>query len=220
MDIREAILARRSIRQFLPKPVSEEMIRELLQDTLWSPSWGNTQPWEIVAASGDALSRFREENVEALRSGKPMQPEIPLPSKWSEALKDRYNDVTKGVYDALGIRRDDKEARFQHLVRIFGLFDAPALVIMVLDESLALEYSMLDIGIFLQTFCLLAHGKGLGTCILAASVLYAEIVRRHFQIPLEKRLVMGVVLGWPDLEAPVNRFERRRGNLEEFVRWV
>jgi len=79
---------------------------------------------------------------------------------------------------------------------------------------------MLDIGIYLQTFCLLAHDRGLGTCIMAVTVSYADLVRDLFSVPDTKTIVMGAILGWPDSEAPVNHFDRQRGSLEEFVKWV
>ena len=84
-----------------------------------------------------------------------------------------------------------------HFAWMFTLFDAPAMVIFTLDKTLLLEYAMLDVGLILQTFCLLAHDKGLGTCILAAIVTYPEIVRKIFSIPETKRLVIGAGLGWP-----------------------
>ena len=55
MELQEAIRGRRSIRHFLPKPVSKKIIEEIIADTLWAPSWGNTQPWEIVAVTGEPL---------------------------------------------------------------------------------------------------------------------------------------------------------------------
>jgi nitroreductase len=67
---------------------------------------------------------------------------------------------------------------------------------------------------------LLAHDRGLATCILAASVTYPEIAREVFSISENKCLVMGAALGWPDTEAPVNLFERNRARLEECVKWV
>jgi nitroreductase len=146
MELEEAVRGRRSIRHFLNKPVSEEMVEDLIAKSLWAPSRGNTQPWEI--------------------------------------------------------------------------FDAPAVILVAVDKELSLEYAILDVGILLQTFCLLAHGRGLGTCILAASVNYPEIVRDLFAVPENMRLVMGTALGWPDWSAPVNCFERSRGAPAEFVRWV
>ena len=217
MELQEAVLGRRSIRQYLPKAVSEEMIEDLIAKSLWSPSWGNTQSWEIVVGTGESLAEFKKKNRNALMEGKPSTPDIPMPQVWCDPYKLRYRELGKSVLESLSIAREDRQARTNHFAWMFTLFDAPAVVIFTVDKTLLLEYAMLDIGIILQTFCLLAYDKGLGTCILAASVMYPEIAREAFSIPNNKLLVMGVALGWPDTEAPVNTFERNRGRLEEFV---
>ena len=220
MELQEAVLGRRSIRQFLPKSVSEEMIKEIIAKSLWSPSWGNTQPWEIVVGTGEPLAEFKKKNQNALLEGKTSSTDIPMPQVWPDRNKLRYKELGKSVLGALAIAREDQQARIDHFAWMFTLFDAPAVVIFSVEKTLLLEYAMLDVGLILQTFCLLAHDNGLGTCILAASVMYPEIAREVFSIPENKRLVMGAALGWPDTEAPVNSFERNRGHLEEFVRWV
>ena len=220
MELKEAIRSRRSIRQFLSKPVPEEVIRELLADSLWAPSWGNTQPWEIVVVTGEKLAAFKNKNKEALRTGKPSQTDVPMPKVWPDAYLGRYKSLGKSVLSSLGIPREDKEARLRHFVKMFGLFEAPAIILVNVDKALSLEYAMLDVGIFLQSFCLLAHDRGLGTCIMAAIVNYPEIVHELFSIPENKTIVMGAILGWPDPQAAVNQFERQRGTLDEFVKWV
>jgi len=217
MELQQAVLGRRSIRRFLPKPVSDEMIKDIIAKSLWSPSWGNTQSWEIVVGTGESLAEFKKKNRNALIEGKPSTPDIPMPQVWSDPYKLRYRELGKSVLESLSIAREDRQARTNHFAWMFTLFDAPAVVIFTVDKTLLLEYAMLDVGIILQTFCLLAYDKGLGTCILAASVMYPEIAREAFSIPDNKLLVMGVALGWPDTEAPVNTFERNRGRLEEFV---
>ena len=220
MELQEAVPGRRSIRQFLPEPVSEEMIKEILDRSFWSPSWGNTQPWEIVVGTGKSLAEFKKKNRAAFLEGQASTTDIPMPQVWPDSNKLRYKELGKSVLGALAIAREDQQARMDHFARMLSFFDAPAVVIFAVDKTLLLEYAMLDVGLILQTFCLLAHDKGLGTCILAAVVMYPEIVREVFSIPETKRLVMGAALGWPDTEAPVNSFERNRGHLEEFVRWV
>ncbi|MBW2443887.1 MAG: nitroreductase [Deltaproteobacteria bacterium] len=220
MELQEAVRSRRSIRQFLSKPVSEDIIRELIADSLWSPSWGNTQPWEIVVVTGSKMAEFKQKSQEALMSGHQVPTDIPMPQVWPEAYLDRYKELGKSVLGALSIAREDKEARMQHFVKMFGFFDAPAAVLVAVDKTLALEYAMLDAGIFLQTFCLLAHDRGLGTCIMAAMVTYPDIARELFGVPADKLFVMGAALGWPDPDAPVNCFERQRGSMDDFVTWV
>ncbi len=220
MELQEAVLGRRSIRQFLLRPVPDELIRDLIAKSLWSPSWGNTQPWEIVVGTGESLAKFKKKNRDAFLEGKSSTTDIPMPQAWPDHNKLRYKELGKSVLGALSIPREDQQARIDHFAWMFTLFDAPAMVLFTLDKTLLLEYAMLDVGLILQTFCLLAHEKGLGTCVLAVSIMYPEIAREVFSIPDTKRLVIGTALGWPDSKAPVNSFKRNRGHLEEFVRWV
>jgi len=220
MDINEAVKKRRSIRRFLPKSVPEETIRELISDALWVPSWGNTQQYEFVVATGDALERFKKENREALMSGEKPGPDVPMPERWPEILKKRYMDVGKSVLTSLAIPREDKTGRLNYYGDMFSLFNATALLVVVVDREILLEYAMLDVGIFIQTFKLLAHARGLGTISLAASVSYPQIIRRIFNVPESRRIIIGTALGWPDKDSPVNNFERKRDPVDMFVRWV
>jgi nitroreductase len=102
---------------------------------------------------------------------------------------------------------------------MFSFFDAPVLLYFMVDKQLSLEYAVLDVGLILQNVSLLACDKGLGSCIMAVSVMYADIVRKILPVPDNKRLVIGTALGYPDLEAPINNFERQR-DLEQVVTWV
>jgi len=48
MELMEAIKGRRSIRKYKPDPVPEEVLRTIMEAVRWSPSWANTQCWEVV----------------------------------------------------------------------------------------------------------------------------------------------------------------------------
>ncbi|WP_432738705.1 nitroreductase family protein [Maridesulfovibrio sp. FT414] len=48
MDLFEAIYSRRSIRKYEDKPVSEELVKELLGAAMMAPSAGNAQPWQFI----------------------------------------------------------------------------------------------------------------------------------------------------------------------------
>jgi nitroreductase len=48
MDVLEAIRGRRSIRKYNSDPISDEMLEEVLGAVRWSPSWANTQCWEVI----------------------------------------------------------------------------------------------------------------------------------------------------------------------------
>jgi len=220
MELREAIRTRRSIRRFLPKPVSRGIIQELISACLWAPSWANSQPWEIVVVTGEPLERFKSANKEALLAGQTSMPDIPMPTKWPEGLQKRVMDLMKSISESVGIGQDDAERRLDYYATMYHLFNAPALILFLIDRGLALGYAMLEVGIFLQTFLLSAHDAGLGACVFSGTIHCPEIVHKHFAIPDTKLLAMGVVLGWPDMNAPINNFVRRRGKVEEFVRWI
>ncbi len=219
MQLVDSIRQRRSIRQFLAKPIPDEVIRDILSEAVWSPSWGNTQQWEMMVVTGDKLTKLKEENRKALFAGEKAKPEIPFPEVWPDAHKTRYGEIGKAVLATQATDRDDQETRLQNTGRMFSFFEAPVMLYFMVDKELSLEYAVLDVGLILQNVSLLACDKGLGSCIMAVSVMYADIVREILPIPDNKRLVIGTALGYPDLEAPINNFERQR-DLEQVVTWV
>ena len=220
MDVKTAIRERRSIRKFGPEKVPQKIIREILEEARWAPSWGNTQAWEFLVVTGDTLRKYQKTNCEKMFAGEAISPEIPMPEEWPGNLNKRYTDIVARLLNALTIAREDKEARKELYGKIFSLFDAPCLIIACFDKSLCTEYAMLDIGLAIQTICLLAHEKGLGTCIMAAAVMYTGLLRELVPIPDSKVIAMGIALGYPDLESPANNFERVRADLDELVTWV
>ena len=84
MEIFQTVTTRRSIRRFKPDPVPEALIREILEAARWSPSWGNTQPWEISVVTGAALDRFKKANRQRLLDGVIPDPDTPMPEAWPE----------------------------------------------------------------------------------------------------------------------------------------
>jgi nitroreductase len=219
MEIFEAVTTRRSIRQFKPDPVPEALLKEILDAARWSPSWGNTQPWEIAVITGESLERLRKAGRQRFLDGIPADPDTPMPGVWPDKLKQRYQGVGKQVLAALSIPRGDEAARLRYYGDMFALFDAPCLLLFSVDKNLAREYAMLDTGAIVQSLCLLAHARGLGTCIMATAVNYPGLIRQIVPIPESRALLIGVVLGFPEAEAPINRFARERANPDEFTLW-
>ncbi|MBW2118686.1 MAG: nitroreductase [Deltaproteobacteria bacterium] len=220
MDIEKAVKERRSIRMFKPEEVPREIIREILDEARWAPSWGNTQPWELYVVTGETLERFKKANRQKCMDGDVHSSEIPMPEVWPEILKKRYIGVGKSVLTSLSIAREDVNARNEYYGDMFNLFGAPCMILACLAKSLNIEYAMLDVGLIMQTICLLAHDKGLGTCMLAGSVRYPGLLRDMLPIPEDRFIVIGTGMGYPDWDSPVNKFERKRVDLDEIATWV
>src|SRR5688500_9933630 len=61
MHIRDAVASRYSCRAFLPTPVSEATVRDILEAAARAPSGGNVQPWRVYVLSGEPLAALRRE---------------------------------------------------------------------------------------------------------------------------------------------------------------
>jgi nitroreductase len=220
MELEAAIRGRRSIRKFRPDPIPTAVLKDLLETASWAPSWGNTQPWELYVITGEPLEAFRKANAASVANGETLRNDVPMPEKWPEEMKIRYMDIGRSVVTSLGLKREDKEGRRQHQLNMAALFGAPCLIIATVPKDVLVEYAMLDVGLLLQTIALIAHDKGLGTCVMASAIHYADHLRTHGGIPVDSRIIMGVAMGYPEKEAPLNRFDRQRAGLEAFVKWV
>jgi nitroreductase len=220
MELGAAIKDRRSIRKFQPDGISREIIREILETARWAPSWGNTQPWEFYVLTGKLLEDFRKANHNLFINDQPFTPDVPMPEVWPAHLKRRYDELGEIILRTLNIKREDKEARKKLYGNMASLLGAPCLIVACISRDTRIEYAMLDVGLILQTVCLAAHQKGIGTCIMAMSVGYPQLLRKILSIPEDRRIVIGVAMGYPDQSYPINSFERKRADIDEYVKWA
>jgi nitroreductase len=219
MDVKSAIRERKSVRAFFKDPVADDVVKSVIESALWAPSWGNTQPWEVYVVTGDKLIALKKRFRQSFEQNDQGDPDIPIPSAWPDACAKRYKTLGKTLFEHLGINRGDVVARKAHSSKMIEGFDAPVFVYVCIDKGLS-TYSLLDVGIFIQTLCLSALEEGLGSCILTHLVLYASVVREELAIPKDKKIVMGVALGYEDTAAPINRFRSQRERNSLLVKWI
>ena len=53
MNVRDALIKRKSVRAFLEREVSAETVESILDAARWAPSGTNTQPWQVAVVRGD-----------------------------------------------------------------------------------------------------------------------------------------------------------------------
>jgi nitroreductase len=219
MDLKDAISQRRSIRAFRPDPVPRQVLEDIMGKALWAPSWGNTQPWGFTVVSGNALSRIKEGFLDKMRQGISPAPELTMPRAWDDTQTRRYKELGRGLFRSLGIAREDHQKRGDYYTEMTRFFGAPTVIYLHLERDFS-PYALMDGGLILQTIALLALDQGLGTCYLARSVHYPEVVRAHAAMPPGRTLVMGTAIGYAIQEHPANVFRSRRGEPGEFIHWV
>jgi len=119
---------------------------------------------------------------------------------------------------ALGIERTDKQKRTELRLLNFQFYGAPCALFLFMDSTLR-SWSVFDMGLFAQSIILAAHSFGLGSCLQAAPVNYPDAIRQSLEIPETKQLILGISIGYPDLEAKINTYQSSRVNLDDFVQW-
>ncbi|MEQ1939204.1 nitroreductase [Mesorhizobium sp. CN5-321] len=213
-----AIVSRRSVRAFLPRPVDEATIRDILEVAARAPSGTNMQPWRVYVATGAVKQRIGDAILNCgIRAEKAEWDEYKYyPDQFFEPYLTRRRANGFGLYSVLGIgRREVDRMRAQH-DRNFVFFDAPVGMIFTIDRRLN-QGSWIDYGMFLQNIMIAARARGLDTCPQAAFAPYHRQIRPVLGITDEEVVVCGMALGYEDTSKPEATFRTDRAPLDEWV---
>ena len=232
--ISDFLASRRTTRDFLPTPVPQDVIDQLLTDSLTAPSWSNTRPFKVAVATGEVKDRISNEflsrwNVlsKIMRRGiknklRLLISRYGLPTSnrsivkpYVPELKPRAERVGRELYTLFGVARGDREARDKQWAKNYSFFGAPVELFIYIHKSLHI-YAASDAGLMMENLILSAHARGLGTCAQGAVNIWDDVVRREFDIPKEYRLLCGMAIGYPS-DSPVNSFKANRIGVEELL---
>jgi nitroreductase len=230
----ELLRQRRSVRDFRPDPIPGDVLEAILADAGQSPSWSNTQPYRIAVASGELRDRLAAEycaaydaSLAALGKGAIGKLRLALGAEgkpdgdfnthfpYPKDLLPRRRATGFGLYELLGIAREDMAARNLQMRRNFEFFGAPTVIFIFVHRGLR-EFSVLDAGIYLQSLMLSAQAHGLATCAQGALATWAGPPRRAFAVPRDFKLICGVSIGYASGHR-VNRFDPGRSPAGELL---
>jgi nitroreductase len=180
----------------------------------------NSQAWEFFVVAGDVMEKIRRGNIEKVRSGAAGNPEYKI-TGWppDSVYRQRQVALAKQLFQLMEISREDEEKKQQWMERGFRFFDAPAAIIIAVDRSTGESAPLLDIGAVMQSICLAALSRGLGTCIEDQGVVYPDVIREFADIPESKRIVISIAIGTPDWDFPANRVETDRERIDSTTTW-
>jgi nitroreductase len=215
MEVLQAIQARHSVRDFLPKPVPQDEVLCILDAALRSPSGGNGQPWEIFVASGKTLETIRTAYIgraQAAPAGPPPPPPGPPPPSY---IRERMETIRFERMKLLGLDPADPESGKIFMQWGARLFGAPLVIVLCMDQALN---SYLDIGMLAQTVCLAAQSFGIDSIIASAFVRHPEILRKELDIPENLKIVTGIGLGYASTASVINTYRSPRRPIENVVR--
>ncbi|MBY0518829.1 MAG: nitroreductase [Sphingomonas sp.] len=217
MDVAQAVAARRSVRGYLDRPVDPALIERLARLAARAPSGGNVQPWHVDILTGDSLARLKALMAERMAGGAMEAAQYAIyPPALSGVYKDRRFEVGMALYGALGIERSDSAARNREFQRNFQFFGAPAALFCTVDRMMG-PPQWSDLGMYLQSFMLLAVEAGLATCAQECWAIYPDTVDAFLGTPPERMLFCGMAIGYEDESAPANRLRAERAPVGEWL---
>jgi nitroreductase len=215
------VKGRRSTRGYLPKPVPRELVREILEVAMRAPSSMNTQPWNFTVLTGEPLDRIRAGNTERNLAGVPHSREFRTGHAFEGQHRERQIEVAKQLFGAMGIARDDKEARLDWVLRGFRQFDAPVCIIITYDRDLAdSDDTPYDCGAVGNAIVNAAWARGLGCVINSQGIMQSPVVREHAEIADDQVIMKAIALGWPDESFPANAVVSNRKSVDEAARFL
>lgn len=208
--------SRRSVRAFLPRPVSREQVLDILRTASCAPSNSNTQPWRVHVVAGEPKQRLAQALEAAFDHG-----DVPPPEHFPDPLPDEFQsrqaDFGAHYYGTLNIDRGDMAARNAQTRRNFSFFGAPVGLVFAIDGRLT-RHSWLDLGLFVQNVMIAARCRGLDTCPQVSFARYHAVVAEQLAMGPHEVTACGMSMGYADADARVNGMQLPRRDVDDFAR--
>ncbi len=217
MQFKDVINGRKSIRGYKKEPVSKDVLYEVLNLAVRSISGENLQPWEFVVVTGETLDAIREYNTDCFRNR--VLEDRPFAEVPGGIYKERSRTIGKALLGKMKIAREDREGRQWWWERGYRLFDAPAVIYILMDQGFEETAFRFDIGCVTQNICLAAYEYGLGTCVADQGIAYQKKTRELLCIPDNKYFVTSIAIGYPDMDFPANQVISEREDVEHLTNW-
>jgi len=214
MELEKIINERHSTRTFLDKPVPRQIIEQLLLLSTKAPSAINLQPWEFTVVMGEERIRLSKVLVKSMR-----ERNISCGPGAVRTLPEYFMDRQRKLMDCI-LPHLEKGILFQDFINegSCNFYGAPTAIIITIDQAFS-KARLVDLGITIGYMVLAAHNIGLGTCPIGLISAFADEIKVRLNIAEEKDVVMGIGVGYPDPDSPVNQAISDRAPIHEVVRF-
>lgn len=190
MDIKKAMMERRSIRKYKPDPVSDDMLQELLEAARLAPSGTNHQPWRFIVVKNQDM----KEKIQAAAFNQKFLSEASILLVCCADLSTYANNTKKRLQELIDAGVFGPEA-FASYPDIDKPKDPSALKAFI-------PHAMLNVGLAMEHIALRAVSLGLGTCWV--QLMKAKQIAQILELP-DHLVITGLMpVGFPD-QSPVPR---------------
>jgi nitroreductase len=180
-EVLKNIFARRSVRSYDGRQVSEDILREVLKAGTYAPNGMNAQALKfVVIENKERIDRYSDMGKELFIAG--ITANRPQGSPLPENLQGLVKTLSNPSYNI-----------FYHAPVAVFVFAAPSALTPLEDASLAVE-----------NMFLYARSLGIGSCWIgfANSLAHSEEFLKECKVPSDHKLVAQFILGYPKGEFP------------------
>lgn len=207
LDFETTVRTRQSIRKFLPTPMTQAEIEQILADAQNAPSACNTQPWLVHIASGETLARLHKVIGERFAEGK-FSPDFEFDqNKFQGIYEPRWRNQYAHVFTtSFGVPREDKAGRQSVIEQNIIGYGAAHMAFLFMPSVDNHDVNIAsDVGMYSQTFLLSLTARGFGGIPMLFLGLFADDIRRELGVPDDYKLLHGIAFGHPDWDAQQNK---------------
>jgi nitroreductase len=175
MEFAEVIKNRRSVRKYREKPVSIDIIKELLKESTLAPNAGNEQPWKFTIVNNKAM------------------------------IKRISDESKKNILARIAANPNDYAKKYRMMLQnaSFNVFyNAPCLVLIL--GSTHLKNLYVDCALAAGYLMMAATSRGLGTCwVNLGTEIQDPELKQMLGISDDDAIVAPIALGYPEKIPPV-----------------
>ena len=210
MTVKEALNKRFSCRVFLDTPMKKAVLDEIFTDAFRTPSWANSQPWDIYVAGSEQMKEIVAGMHECRKKRIHTSLDLPFNGTWTDSIRRRMDQFFEDVYD------NEEKRNLDFTIQNRNLFYAPCAIFLCMDRKLP-AWSFYDLGAMSQSIMLSATEHGLATIPAAVFAGYPDLIRKVLSIPDDKAVIIGIGIGYPNTDVRVNHFKSGRKPISEVV---
>jgi F420 biosynthesis protein FbiB-like protein len=171
---------RRSVRKYLPKGVSDNLLKRVLDAARWAPSAHNAQPWRFIVVK-DTSIKWRLAEAMASEWNKDLYKEgVPLPNR-QRLVKNSIEKFTQAPVIIVAFLTMEDMDKYPDKRR----------------QKVEYDMAVQSVAAAIQNMLLVAYAEGLGACWFCAPMFCPEIVREVLKVPKNVKPQALITLGYP-----------------------
>lgn len=214
MKFEKAVRKRHSVRKFTNQPVDINLVKKIVGLAQRTPSWVNSQPWQVYCATGSVLTKIKAAYQKNDRKGVPGASDLSVMNR-EEWAKQPQANMKQWRHEIVHHFANFDAAHLAMTEASKTLYNSPVILFITIPKA-SPDWAIFDAGAFAQTLMLAATAKGLGSIVTYNSVRFPNVLRDVLAIPQDERIIAGISIGYP-ADEPLNHFRSKREPLNNVL---